>query len=203
MTQLHNKLALGIGLTALNVIAVTLPLTVQADTQTTNTAIGLTISPVITAYSSGPTVTLGTIIPTAGGLQSTASDTVSASTNDSLGLTMTLEENGATTAMTSGANTIPASAGTPASPVAVVSNTWGWRLDGLAGFGAGPTSVITNAAPSALTFAAIPAMGSPYTINTTAVPGSTASTVWYSSRINTSQATGTYSTTVKYTITTN
>jgi hypothetical protein len=84
-----------------------------------------------------------------------------------------------------------------------VNGTWGWRIDSLAGFGAGPTSTQSNIAPSALTFAAIPANASPFTIKTTATNGSANSTVWYSSRVNNAQPSGTYSSTVTYTITTN
>jgi len=105
--------------------------------------------------------------------------------------------------MVSGANTIAAIGGTPAAPAALTNGTWGWRIDSLATFGAGPTSAISNAAPNAGTFAAMPATGSPYTIHTTATTGSTTSTVWYSSRVNNAQAIGAYTATVTYTITTN
>jgi hypothetical protein len=175
-----------------------------ADTQTTNTNIGLTINPVIISYSSGPTVTLGTITPDSTGRQSTASDTVTANTNDTAGFTVNLNETSATeTGMVSGANIIATGAGTPAAPATLPSNRWGWRIDSLGGFGAGPAGVISNAAPSALTYAGIPVNASPYTIKTTATNGSDSTTVWYSARVDNTQPIGTYSTTVTYTITTN
>ena len=205
MLKLTRKSSyIGIALIGINAAALTLPFTAAADTQTSNTAVNLTINSVITAYSSGPTVTLGAITPTAGGLQSTNSDTVSATTNDSLGLTMQLADNSATVnAMTSGGNTLPTSAGTTGTPIALANNTWGWRVDSLAGFGAGPGAVLSGAAPSAITYAAMPLSASPFTIKTTAATGSTSATVWYSARVNNTQATGAYTTTVTYTISTN
>ena len=204
MLKLSNKTLLVIGVVGVNIAAVSLPFVAHADTQTTNTTVQLQVNPVIISYSSGPTVTLGAITPTSGGRQSTGSDTVSANTNDTSGLTITMQENSATTtSMVAGANNIATGAGTTASPVALVSNTWGWRMDSVAGFGAGPTSTLNSAAPSALTYAGIPANGSPYTINTTATNGSTSSTVWYSARVDNTQPIGNYSTVVLYTITTN
>jgi hypothetical protein len=188
----------------MNAAALTVPFAVSGDTQTTTTAVDLTVNSVITAFSSGPTVVLGAITPDSTGKQSTNSDTVSATTNDSLGLTIQLADNSATlNGLISGANTIATSAGTTGTPVTLVNNTWGWRVDSLAGFGAGPGAVISNAAPSAITYAAMPLSGAPFTIKTTAVTGSTSATVWYSARVNNTQATGAYVSTVIYTITTN
>jgi hypothetical protein len=105
--------------------------------------------------------------------------------------------------LASGGNSFAATTGSPGTPAALANNTWGWRVDDLAGFGAGPTSDANNAAPSALTFAAMPASGSPFTIATTAGTGSDVTEVWYSARANTSQPTGTYTDTVTYTATVN
>ena len=82
MLKLKPKYAIVIGLAGLNMAAFTLPFFASADTQTTNTAISLSVSPVLTTYSSGPTVALGSIVPDSTGRQSIASDTISASTND-------------------------------------------------------------------------------------------------------------------------
>jgi hypothetical protein len=204
MLTLNKNKSLALAVIGINLLAVSLPFAVSADTQSTNTDINLTVNPVIISYSSGPTVTLGTITPDATGKQSTSSDTVTADTNDTAGFTVTLKENHATiTDMVSGGNSIATGAGTPGSPATLPNNRWGWRIDSLAGFGAGPTSTISNAAPSALTYAGIPANGSPYTIKTTSSTGSSSATVWYSARVSSSQPVGTYSTTVTYTITTN
>ncbi len=204
MLKLTRKHLLGMALVGVNLAAISLPFVADADTQTTNTTIGLTINPVIISYSSGPTVTLGAITPDSTGKQSTASDTVSADTNDTAGLTISLQETSAvTTDMTSGGNSIATTTGTTGTPVTLANGKWGWRVDSLAGFGAGPGATISNAAPSALTYAGIPANASPFTIKTTATNGSTSSTVWYSARVNNTQPIGSYSTTVTYTITTN
>ncbi len=204
MLKLSHKTWFGLGLLGVNVAALTLPFTATADTQSSNTDVNLTINPVIISYSSGPTVTLGAITPDSTGRQSTASDSVAASTNDTAGLTITLQDSGGgNTNMASGGNTIATGAGTPAAPATLPNSRWGWRIDSLAGFGAGPTSTISSAAPSALTYAGIPVNGSPYTIHTTGTNGSTSATVWYSARVDNTQAIGTYTTTVTYTFTTN
>ena len=204
MLKLKRKYWLGAIVLGVNVAAVTLPFFASADTQTTTSTVNLAVNPVIISYSSGGTITLGAITPDSTGRQSAADDTVSADTNDTSGLTITLQENSAvTTNMTSGSDSIATSAGTPASPVALSNGKWGWRVDSLGSFGAGPTSALNNAAPSAGTYAGIPANGSPYTINTTATNGSTTSSVWYSARVNNTQAVGNYATTVLYTISTN
>jgi hypothetical protein len=204
MLKLTRNKSLAISVIGLNLVALTLPFAVAADTQTTDTTVNLTVNPVIISYSSGPTVTLGAITPDATGKQSTNSDTVTADTNDTAGFTVTLKETSATvTDMVSGGNTIPTGAGSPASPAALTNNHWGWRVDSLGSFGSGPGGVIANAAPSGLTYAAIPANASPYTIKTTASTGSASAVVWYSARVSGAQPVGAYSTTVTYTITTN
>jgi hypothetical protein len=194
---------LALALAGVNLAAVTLPFVAQADTENSTTQVNLTVNPVLISYSSGPTVTLGAITPDSAGKQSTASDTVSANTNDTSGLTITMQENSASsTAMLSGSNTITTSSGTPASPATLTNGNWGWHIDSLAGF-TGTGATLNNAAPSAVTYAGIPANGAPYTINTTSTNGSTSSTVWYSARVNNTQPIGTYSTTVLYTFSTN
>ncbi|HUD11020.1 MAG TPA: hypothetical protein VMS08_01295 [Candidatus Saccharimonadia bacterium] len=206
MLKLSRKTLLAIGIVGVNLAAVTLPYAAHATGQAINSVINLTVSPVLISYSPDPsgTVTLG-VVPSAGGLQSIASDTVTGDTNDTSGLTITLAENSpSSTDMISGSNTIPTSSGTPAVPVLEASNTWGWRIDSLAGFGSGPTGAVSSASPSAtLKFAAIPANASPYTIDTTATNGSASSTIWYGANVTTGQPTGVYSTTVLYTITLN
>ena len=203
MLKLKRKYWLGALVVGVNLAAVTVPFFANADTQTTTSTVNLAVNPVIISYSSGPTVTLGAITPDSTGRQSTASDTVSADTNDTAGLTVTMQENSAvTTDMKSGSNSITTSTGTPAAPVTLANGNWGWHIDSLAGF-TGTGAVLSSGAPSAVTYAGIPANGSPYTINTTATNGSTSSTVWYSARANNTQPIGTYSTTVLYTISTN
>lgn len=203
MLKLSQKSLLVVALVGVNVAALTIPMLASAS-DTAQTTIGLTINSVMISYSSSGTVTLGAITPTSGGLQSTNDDVVSGDTNDGGGYNVTLQENSASsTAMLSGSNTLPTSAGTTTSPVGLAANTWGWRMDGVAGFGSGPTSTISNASPSSLTYAAIPANASPYTIINTSSAGSSSTDVWYSAMVNTSQPSGAYSTTVLYTFATN
>jgi hypothetical protein len=197
---LHLFAAAVIGLA---MAAITLPLVAGADTETSNSNVNLSVNAVMITYTSGPTVTLAAITPTSGGRQSINDDTVTGNTNDASGFSVTLQETSASsTSMISGSNTIPTSTGTPAAPAVLASDTWGWRLDGLAGFGSGPTSALSSAAPSALKFAGIPANGSPYQIEATSSTGSASVNVWYSADVDTSQAVGSYSTTVTYTFTT-
>ncbi|MEO5499493.1 MAG: hypothetical protein ABIR46_03270, partial [Candidatus Saccharimonadales bacterium] len=93
--------------------------------------------------------------PTAGGVVTIAGETVTVTTGASTGYTLTLESDAAQTTLASTPDNIPASSGTTASPVVLATNTWGYRVDSAAGFGVGPTSAVTNASSSALTFAGI------------------------------------------------
>jgi len=203
MLKLRRKYIWVLLVAGINLAAVSLPFVASADTQTSTTTVNLTVNPVLISWSSGPTVTLGAITPDSTGRQSTASDTVSANTNDTAGFTVTMQENSATTtSMVSGSNNITASTGTAASPITLINGTWGWHIDSLAGF-TGSGATLNSAAPSAVTYAGIPANGSPYTINTTSTNGSASTTVWYSARANNTQPLGTYSSTVLYTFSTN
>lgn len=175
-----------------------------AEAATASTTISSAISPVIDLLTTNGTVNLNAT-PTSGGVQTIASDTVTVSTNNAAGYTLQLAETGASTTLTSGANTIPASAGTQTTPIAQVVNTWGYRVDGIGGFGAGPTSSASSAAISGtIKFAGVPATASPNTIKTTATTASNdTTTVWYGVAVNTSTPNGTYTNSVTYTATAN
>ncbi|HTE22461.1 MAG TPA: hypothetical protein VK674_05480 [Candidatus Limnocylindria bacterium] len=168
-----------------------------------NTTVNVDVAGVISTFTTSGTVTLGALTPDATGRQSTNTDVVTVSTNDGDGFTLTLQDADATRTLVSGGNSFAASAGTPAVPITLVNNAWGWRVDGLSSFGAGPGAVISNAVPSALTYAGIPANASPFTLATTAAPGSDVTDVWYSARANDTQPTGTYTDIVTYTATVN
>lgn len=164
-----------------------------------DTTVSSTIGSVMSLFTTSGTVNINAT-PTASGVQTTASDTVTISTNNTAGYTLQLAETTATTALTSGSNTIAATSGTQASPTALVANRWGYRVDGLAGFGAGPTTPIANAAIGSVTYAAVPATASPNTIKTTATTATNnTTTVWYSVAVNTATPTGTYTNSVTYT----
>ena len=168
-----------------------------------STTVSSSIGSVISLFTSSGTVNIDAT-PTTGGVQTINNDTITISSNNSSGYTLKLAETTGTSTLTSGGNTIPASSGTLASPVAQTVNTWGYRVDGIGGFGAGPTSSASNAAIGAIKFAAVPATGSPDTIKTTSSTASSDTTsVWYGVAVNTSTPTGTYTNSVTYTATNN
>lgn len=176
---------------------------VAAGAATSNTIISSQISAVIGVFTTSGTVNVD-VTPSGAGAQTIASDTVTISTNNSAGYTLKLAESTAQTALISGSDTIPAIGGTQASPVAATANTWGYRVDGLGGFGAGPTSAASNQAIGVRTFAAVPATASPNTLKTTSTTATNdTTTVWYQVSANTSTPAGTYTNTVVYTAVTN
>lgn len=158
----------------------------------------------ITLTSSG-TVNLG-VIPTADGVYTTASDSVSVSTSNSTGYTLSLRDSDTNTSLVNGANVMTASGGTSALPLALELNTWGYRVDGLAAFGAGPTSAQNNASASSYTFAGAPASNqTSHTLKTAASAADPpqVTTVWYGVRVDATKPSGTYSGQVTYTAVTN
>lgn len=170
---------------------------------TATTTISSAVSSVISLLTTSGTVNINAV-PTGAGVQTTASDTITVSTNDAAGYTLSLAETGVSTSLVSGSDTIVQTTGTKASPVALVAGKWGYRVDGIGGFGAGPTSSGSNAAIGSVTFAAVPGSGSPDTLKTTSAPAtSDTTTVWYSVAVDTSQPAGTYTNSVTYTATAN
>jgi hypothetical protein len=189
---------LAAGLCAALGIVLRAPLT-EAATTTINSSIGSTIS----LFTTSGTVSIDAT-PTGSGVQTIASDTVTVSTNDTAGYTLKLAATGASSNLVSGGNTIATSGGSQASPVAETANSWGYRVDGIGGFGAGPTSSASNAAIGAVKFAGMPATASPNTIKTTATTAANdTTTVWYGIAVNTTAASGAYTTSVTYTATAN
>lgn len=179
------------------------PVAASAATDTKSTTINATINSVISMTTSS-TVAIA-VTPTASGAMSSNSDTVTVSTNNSTGYTLTLANGDTTTNLVSGGNTIAADAGTQASPSSTLTNNrWGYRIVGVGGFGASATSAETNVANSAYSWAGVPSSASPNTVKTT---GATASgdvtTVWYGVKADSTKPSGTYSDSVTYTATTN
>lgn len=158
----------------------------------------------ISITSSG-TVSLG-VIPAAGGVYTTASDSVNVTTGSSTGYTLRLSDTDTNTSLASGLNTIPASSGIPVSPVNLPINSWGYRVDGQHGFDAGPTVAQSNVSSSSYVFAGVPASNqTSHIIKTTSVAADPSDTtlVWYGVYIDTSKPNGTYSNQVVYTAVTN
>jgi hypothetical protein len=155
--------------------------------------------------TSGGSTTLN-VAPTPSGQCTVQSDTASVLTDSTAGYVLTMTTSTTNNSMTSGANNITASSGTSASPTTLAMNTWGYRVDGLAGFGAGPTSSQSNGSVPSVTFAGVP----PSNLAGTAVASSSGpanpavdTTVWYGVCANSSLPSGSYSTTVTYTAVTN
>ena len=190
---------LGVGVVAVGLVAAPLA---SAANQSATTTINATVNPVI-SISTSTTVAFA-VTPTLAGSASSASDTVTVSTNRNSGYNLKLEDNDATNTLVNGPNTISATTGTFASPAAMSANSWGYRVDGAGTFGAGPTSAQTDAASLSGTWAAVPVLGSPNTIKTTASTASgDTTTVWYGAFVTTAKPDGLYSDVVKYTATTN
>jgi hypothetical protein len=176
---------------------------VAAGAATANTIISSEISGVIGLFTTSGTVNVD-VAPSGAGAQTIASDTVTVSTNNAAGYNLKLAEATASSDLVSGSDIIPASSGTQASPVVAAVNTWGYRVDGLGGFGAGPTSAASNQPIGSRTFAAVPATASPNTLKTTSAPATNdTTTVWYQVSADTSTPPGTYTNTVIYTAVTN
>jgi len=177
------------------------PIIVSAASQSANTVINVTVAQVISITTATPVAI--SITPTSGGVVSSSSDTVTVNTNSSTGWNLTLADNDTDTDLESGANAFAAHAGTQATPTALANNTWGYRIVGVGGFGAGAYSGETNNGSSTSTWAGVPSSASPNTIKTS---GGTATndttTVWYGVKATSSQPSGVYTDTVTYTATT-
>lgn len=152
--------------------------------------------------STNSTVNLN-VIPGTTTTCTTQSDSVAVTTDSTTGYTLSLSNAAATSSLLGGgANAIVATNGTRTNPLALVANTWGYRVDGVGGFGSGPTTAATNVATSATGYAAIPTSAQAAdTIATTAVAANpaVATSVWYSLCVNSSLPTDTYASTVIYT----
>lgn len=203
MKKLSRNIQLSLGLGAVTLSLLTVPITtVSAATNSASTAVNGVIGSSITVASSGP-VSMN-LTPTSGAVLSSAADTVTVSTNNAGGYTLTLQTSTANRSLTRGSDTIAAHTGTLASPTPLAVNSWGFRVDGLGGFGSGPTSAETNTGSSTTTWAGVPASGSPATIKTTAAPsGADTTSVWYGLRADATKPSGTYTNTVVYTAVTN
>lgn len=179
------------------------PVVASAAVDTKNTTINAVVGSSISMTTSG-TVNLN-VTPTATGSMTSASDTVTVATNNATGYNLQLSTADGTNTLVNGGNTIVADAGTQASPTSTLTNnSWGYRVDGLGGFGAGPTTAENNVASSSRSWAGVPTSSAPNTLKTTATTtASDVTTVWYGVKVDTSKPNGTYSDIVTYTATTN
>jgi hypothetical protein len=174
-----------------------------ADALPANSIISSQIGSTIGLFTTSGTVNINAA-PTGAGVQTVASDTVTVSTNSPTGYTLSLSESTAESSLISGANSIPTSTGTQVGPIAMTANSWGYRVDGVGGFGAAPTLATSNVAISTIKFASVPIMAAPDTLKTTATTATNDTTkVWYAVAANTTAQPGTYTNTVTYTAITN
>ena len=145
-----------------------------------------------------------TVTPAASALISSTSQGVTVSTNAPNGYTITLSMSGSSQLLSNGGATLGATSGTQNSPGTLGANTWGYRVDGIGGFGAGTTTAETNVSSSAFSWAGVPISGSGNIIANAALPGTgLTTTVWYAASANTTKQSGTYTGTVVYTAVTN
>lgn len=187
----------------LGLFAAVLSMPAIAGAATASTTVNSAISSVLSVFTTSGTVNVN-VTPTGSGAQTIANDVLTVSTNDALGYTLQIANADTNTNLVSGGNNLAASSGTQASPTAQTANTWGYRVDGVGGFGAGPTSSQSSAAIGSRTFAGVPSSSSPNTIKTTATTASNDTTnVWYGVAADTSQPSGTYTDTITYTATAN
>ena len=133
-------------------------------------------------------------------------DPVTVTTDSTTGYTLNVTTSTTATAMTSGANSIASSTASQASPAVLTADRWGYRADGVGGFGAGPTSAQSNGSVPSATFAGVPASNATAAqIASTSSPSSSGTTtkVWYGLCADSAAPSGNYSITVTYTAVTN
>lgn len=192
---------------ALATAVATAPVTVSAASQTANTTINATVNAVISMSTASPVAL--SMTPSGSGVVTSASDTVTVSTNNTLGYNLTVADSDATTTLTSGANNFTATSGTKTAPIALTNGTWGFAVaTGTTGIGTNgfdaSYSTETDNTTSTSKWAGMPASGSPMLLKSTSTTASSdATTVWYAAKASVSQPTGTYTDTVTYTATTN
>lgn len=200
-STISSTKTLGISIAVLAVAVSVAPLSAFAatDSTTISSAIGSTIGLIQSSHNVDIDAT-----PNSAGVQTTAKDTVTVSSNNSAGYTLKLGESTADDTLKSGSNSIAAASGTFSAPAALTANTWGYRVDGAGSFGAGSTTALSNATIGAVTYAKVAVTASPDTLeNTDAVANNDATEVWYSVAVDNDTPSGTYTNEVTYTATTN
>jgi hypothetical protein len=182
-------------------VAVT-PVIASAASATANTTINATVADVISITTSG-TVAIS-LTPTTGGVVSSASDTVTVNSNRTTGYNLKISDSDSNANLVSSGNTMTPHSGTFASPTALTSGKWGYRIVGVGGFTATAYSAESNNGSSSSTWAGVSVLASPVTVKTTSSPATNdVTTVWYAAKADSTQPNGTYTDTVTYTATNN
>jgi hypothetical protein len=147
-----------------------------------------------------------TVVPTPTGACSVQSDTVSVLTDSTTGYSLTMTTSTTNSAMQGASTNLATASGTAGAPTTLAINTWGYRVDGLASFGTGPTTAQNSGNVPSVTFAGVPASNQSSTqvaySNSPANPAQDTK-VWYGVCANASIPVDTYSETVVYTAVTN
>lgn len=146
------------------------------------------------------------VTPSQNGTCTINNGSVSVSTDDSSGYSLTIQDNSTDNALISGTYSIASTSGTFSLPIPLTANSWGYRVDNTGSFGPGPTSQQNNVPLNSTKFAQIPsASSSPDMIidNPTATDSTQTTNIWYGVCANMSTASGAYSTQVTYTAITN
>lgn len=142
------------------------------------------------------------VTPTGNGSCTVQKDTVSVLSDNASGYTLSLSSDTSSTDLTSGANLIHTSSATFSTPSTLANNRWGYRVDNVGSFGAGPTAPAANATTPPTTFAGlVPSTSLADTLkstNTVANPADTTD-VWYGVCADTATITGSYVADVLYT----
>jgi hypothetical protein len=155
--------------------------------------------------TSGGLTTLN-VIPTASGQCTVQSDVTSVLTDNGSGYNLSVTTGTTNNSLVGGSTSINASSGSVVSPIPLVMNTWGFRVDNLGGFGFGPTSAQSNSSVPGVTFAGVPASNqTPAVLASSTGPANPAvgTTVWYGICANATVPSDTYTTTILYTAVTN
>lgn len=189
------------------VVVATAPIGVSAVSNTSTTTVTADVQPVI-SISSGANVGLS-LTPDATGVISSASNTVTVSTNNSTGYSLAIKDSDATTTLASGANSFTTNA-SPTVADALANGEWGWAVPsgttgvGVTAFGASYSALDSSSVLTSTWAGVNNNAGAAVNIKTTsATATSDATTVWFAARANTSQPTGSYTGAVTYTATTN
>ncbi len=146
-----------------------------------------------------------TVTPSSTTTCSVAQQNVEVGTSSSTGFTLQLENQSATTASMNGSvhgSSIAAISGTPSVPAALTAGTWGYRVDSLSSFGAGPTSGVSSGGIPSESFAGVPLSGSAFTLRqytSTAPSNPDTTSVWYGACADLTVPADAYASTVTYT----
>jgi hypothetical protein len=146
------------------------------------------------------------VVPNTSGKCTVQSDIASVLTDNPTGYSLTMTTSTTNNVMAGSSGNIASSSATAASPTILAMNTWGYRVDGLAGFGAGPTSILNSGSVPSTTFAKVPPSnlaGTQVASSASAANPAVNTTVWYGVCANSTVPAGSYTVTVTYTAVTN